>query len=184
MATILRHPSFQGLREDKRTSEVVRDTAVSTAIKEASVQSTEWVSKNRHSGDQTKKRTHAETRRPSGNGKANVVAGITLSHPDKVLYADAGITKLDLAQYYKKIASWMLPYVANRLLSLVRCPEGIAGTCFFQKHPTKGSLESLRHIKVIEKRKAEDYVVIDDLAGLISLVQMSVLEMHLLGISR
>jgi bifunctional non-homologous end joining protein LigD len=112
---------------------------------------------------------------------ATALAGVRLSHPDKVLYPDDGITKLDLARYYEQVSSWMLPHLENRLLSLVRCPAGRGKNCFFQKHPTDGVLDHLRRFKVDEKRKTEEYITVDDLPGLLSLVQMSVLEIHVWG---
>ena len=62
------------------------------------------------------------------------VAGVELSHADRVLYPEQGLTKLDLARYYEAIAPWMLPHVAGRPFSLVRCPEGRQKACFYQKH--------------------------------------------------
>ncbi|HEY1603131.1 MAG TPA: non-homologous end-joining DNA ligase [Pirellulales bacterium] len=111
----------------------------------------------------------------------SVVAGVTLSHPDKILYPEVGITKLDLAEYYEQAAPWMLPHVQNRLLSLVRCPAGSGQKCFFQKHPGEGTSEYLRRFQVKEKRTTEDYLALYDLAGLVSLVQMGALEIHLWG---
>ncbi len=112
------------------------------------------------------------------------VAGVRLSHPDKILYPNDGITKSDLALYYQQVAPWMLPHVANRLLSLVRCPEGSGKPCFFQKHPSQGTSPHLLQTLVKEKTKDEIYLAVKDLAGLVSLVQMGVLEIHIWGSHR
>ncbi|HVT27520.1 MAG TPA: non-homologous end-joining DNA ligase, partial [Lacipirellulaceae bacterium] len=88
------------------------------------------------------------------------------------------ITKRDLAKYYERIADWVLPYIVKRPLTLVRCPEGRASECFFQKHLTGTMPDALHGIKIKEKRETEVYVAINDLAGLIALVQMGVLEIH------
>jgi len=109
------------------------------------------------------------------------VAGVRLSHPDKILYPADGITKLDLAHYYEQVADWMLPLVADRLISLVRCPAGSEQKCFFQKHPGPGAFEDLRRYRVREKSATEEYLVVQKVSDLISLVQMSVLEIHLWG---
>ena len=109
------------------------------------------------------------------------VAGVRLSHPDKILYPADGITKFDLARYYEQVADWMLPLVAGRLISLVRCPAGSEHKCFFQKHPGEGAFENMRRYRVREKTATEDYLVIQNLSDLISLVQMSVLEIHVWG---
>lgn len=110
-----------------------------------------------------------------------IVAGVQLSNPQKLLYPKDGITKLDLAHYYEQVAPWMLPHVENRLLSLVRCPAGSGKPCFFQKHPAEGSLEALRHYDVEESDGEDTYVAVKDLAGLVSLVQLGVLEIHVWG---
>ena len=104
-----------------------------------------------------------------------------LSHPDKILYPDDNITKLDLAHYYEQVADWMLPHVENRLLSLVRCPGGSGQKCFYQKHPGNGTSDDLRRFDVKEKNKVEQHLALYDLPGLVSLVQMGVLEIHIWG---
>jgi bifunctional non-homologous end joining protein LigD len=75
----------------------------------------------------------------------------------------------------------MLPYLADRPLSLLRCPEGQAKTCFFQKHAAAGTPEALRRIEIEEKNETETYLIADDLPGLLSLAQMGVLEIHVWG---
>jgi bifunctional non-homologous end joining protein LigD len=108
-------------------------------------------------------------------------AGVRLTSPDKVLYPEDGITKLELADYYRSVADWMLPHVVGRPLVLVRCPEGHHKECFYQKHPAVGTPETLRQIPVEESGKTEKYVVVDDAAGLISLAQIGALELHAWG---
>ena len=63
-----------------------------------------------------------------------IVAGIRLSHPDRLIYPELGVSKADLARYYERIAGWIVPHVAGRPLTLVHCPDGIAGPCRFLKH--------------------------------------------------
>jgi bifunctional non-homologous end joining protein LigD len=108
-----------------------------------------------------------------------VFEGVELTNPQKLLYPKSGITKLDLARYYQQVAKWMLPHVGNRLLSLVRCPAGSGPACFFQKHPGASHLEHLRYVDV--EGETEEYLALDDLGGLVSLVQLGVLEIHIWG---
>lgn len=108
-------------------------------------------------------------------------AGVRFTSPDKVLYPDDGITKLELAQYYRDVAKWMLPHVKGRPLVLVRCPEGRHKECFFQKHPGIGTPETLRQIPIRESSVTRHYLVADDEAGLISLAQIGALEIHVWG---
>jgi bifunctional non-homologous end joining protein LigD len=108
-------------------------------------------------------------------------AGIRLTSPDKVLYPEQGITKLELANYYGSVADWMLPHMIDRPLVLVRCPEGRGKACFYQKHPTAGSPKTLRQVMIREEGKTEPYVVVDDVKGLMSLAQIAALEIHAWG---
>jgi bifunctional non-homologous end joining protein LigD len=106
------------------------------------------------------------------------VAGVRLSNPGRVLFPEEGLTKQGLAEFYEHIADWVLPHVVDRPLSLVRCPRGRQHTCFFQKHLTESMPDALRGVDIMEKDETTVYVAIDDLQGLISLVQMGVLEIH------
>ena len=115
----------------------------------------------------------------SAPARANAPApsSFNLTHPDRVLWPDTGLTKQGLADYYADIAEWILPHVANRPLSLVRCPSGIEGSCFFQKHAWNGMSKAVQHRAI----DGEDILFIDDLEGLIALVQSGVLEIHAWG---
>ena len=106
---------------------------------------------------------------------------VRLTHPDRVLYPDDGITKRDLANYYIQIADWILPHIADRPVSLVRCPAGISGPCFFQRHPPEGLSADVEQIQIREKNKSGTYLVVHDIRGLISLVQFGALELHVWG---
>jgi bifunctional non-homologous end joining protein LigD len=106
---------------------------------------------------------------------------VRLTHQDKVLYPAVGITKWELAQYLKDVSEWMLPHLRHRPLVIVRCPDGQGGECFYQKHPGVGAPSNLRQIPIKEKQKNENFLIVDDAAGLISLAQMSSLELHVWG---
>jgi bifunctional non-homologous end joining protein LigD len=148
---IVRQSAFLGLREDKSPEEVVRDTASKPAPAVADIR--------------------------ARDGSA-VVEGVRLTNPDRVLYPDTGATKLDLAHYYTAIARWVLPHLVRRPLSLLRCPDGLGSPCFFQKHLGAGLPEAIKRVEIAEKSGTETSLLIEDLAGLLSLVQMSVLELH------
>jgi bifunctional non-homologous end joining protein LigD len=108
-------------------------------------------------------------------------AAYPLSNPDKVLYPELSITKRELLEYYELVAERMLPHVAGRPLTLVRCPEGRTKQCFFQKHPGRGTPEGLRAVPIREKDGKAPYTVIDDEQGLFGLVQLGALEIHTWG---
>lgn len=109
---------------------------------------------------------------------ANEVAGVRLSHPDRVLWPDTGLTKLGLARFYEGIADWIVPHVKGRPLTLVRCPDGIAGKCFYMKHSKVWAPPVLRRVRIKEKKKLGEYLIADSLEAVIGLVQMDVLEIH------
>jgi bifunctional non-homologous end joining protein LigD len=173
----LRHPSFQGLREDKPAKDIVRDDPVLQKSIESSEKAAKVPKRNQTSLSSTRAPLHLKSTVAEGSS----VAGVQISHPDKLLYPEDGITKLDLAHYYEKVADWMLPHVENRLLSLVRCPHGSGQKCFFQRHPGNGTSDALRRFDVQEKNEVEQHLALYDVAGLVALVQMGVLEIHIWG---
>jgi bifunctional non-homologous end joining protein LigD len=113
------------------------------------------------------------------------VAGVTLTHPERVLFPGHDITKGDLAQYYAAVAPRMLPHVVDRPLTLVRCPQGQGKPCFYQKHWSTAIPDGLGSIEIEDDNEKNDeagpYVFVRDVRGLVALVQHGVLEIHLWG---
>src|ERR1043166_2997208 len=107
-----------------------------------------------------------------------MVSGIRITHPDRIVYPDLKIAKVDVARYYERIGDWMVPHVARRPLTLVHCPEGIAAPCRYLRHGKAWGPLALRRVNIREKTKTGEYLVADDLAGIVSLAQMGVLEIH------
>ncbi|MDR6903907.1 DNA ligase D [Rhizobium miluonense] len=103
-------------------------------------------------------------------------SSVSLTHGDRLYWPDEGVTKAGLADYYTEVWRYMGPFVVGRPLALVRCPNGIAGQHFFQKHAWKGMNRNIALAK--DPQDEEPYVSIDDLNGLIGLVQAAVLEIH------
>ena len=104
---------------------------------------------------------------------------VRISHRDRVIFPETGQTKGELADYYARIAPLMLPFAANRVLSLVRCPQGRARKCFFQKHDSGSFGPHVHSIAVREKDGGtEDYLHIADADGLLACVQMGTIEFH------
>jgi len=105
---------------------------------------------------------------------------LAITHPDKVLDAESGMTKRSLAEYYDAIADHLLPHIANRPLSIVRCPSGSDKPCFFQKHVGRGVPDGVKTvvIKNQESGEMEDFLTVNSSEGLVGLAQMSVLEIH------
>jgi len=106
------------------------------------------------------------------------VVGVRISHPDRVIYPDLGISKIQLARYYERIADWIVPHVAGRPLTLVHCPAGIAAPCHILKHAKAWGPRALRRVRIQEKTKVGEYLVADSLEAVISLAQMGIVEIH------
>ena len=104
---------------------------------------------------------------------------IKISNRDRVIFPESGQTKGELADYYAAIAPLMLPWAAGRPVSLVRCPQGRAKKCFFQKHDSGSFGPHVHHVPIVEKDGgAEDYLYVEDAAGILACVQMGTIEFH------
>jgi bifunctional non-homologous end joining protein LigD len=157
----LRHSSFKGVREDKEPTDVRRQGEIEESPEKPA-------------------RQEDQEPRPGlvRSGSVARVAGVRLSHPERILYPGQGVTKRALAEFYQQAAELMLPHLAGRPLTLFRCPRGREEDCFFQKHFAETLPESGRTVPIQEKDEVRDYLVVDDLPGVIGLVQLGVLEFH------
>ncbi|WP_447725913.1 DNA ligase D [Sphingomonas koreensis] len=105
--------------------------------------------------------------------------GVKISSRERIIFPDSGRTKGDLADYYARVAPLMLPFAVNRPVSLVRCPQGRAKKCFFQKHDSGAFGDHVRHVPIREKGGGlEDYIYVEDPDGLLACVQMGTIEFH------
>jgi bifunctional non-homologous end joining protein LigD len=122
------------------------------------------------------KRSKPVARKPAR--AAPVDRAVELTHPDRVYWKDVGVTKQELADYYRDIWDHMAPHVTGRPLALLRCPDGASGQCFFQKH----AHETFNQGHIVRQRsRGEEIIAIEDLDGMIALVQAGVLEVHVWG---
>ena len=160
----IRHPSFKGVREDKAATEVVKES--------------ETMAKTSESRPQT----------------GDTVHGVKLTHPDRIFWPLPKISKRDLVDHYDNVARWMLPYVLNRPVSMVRCPDGVADAaatvgqgggadraCFFHKHAGPDFPGPLGRIPIEESKGTGTYLTITEAGSLTALAQMGVLEIHIWG---
>jgi bifunctional non-homologous end joining protein LigD len=157
---ILRHPSFIGLREDKPASQVVVETP-------------------KHTEDVTEK---TAPKRPKAERSKQASAGdfgVEISSPERVIFPELGLTKKDLADYYATIEPLIMVDAADRPMTLIRCPGGRTGECFFQKHDKGTFGPHVKQIPIEEKDgHFEDYLYFDDIRGLLACVQMGTIEFH------
>ncbi|WP_341272888.1 DNA ligase D [Fluoribacter gormanii] len=149
----LRHPSFKGLRLDKKPEEVFREHKALLEKKSKKMEQVNMEKANTHSFK------------------------IKMTHPDKVVYPEDGITKKDLLNYYESVCEYIMPFIKDRPLSLLRCPENWHD-CFFQRHYIDSTPKVLKSVPIETKNKKEPYVYLNTIEGLLSLVQMNVLEIH------
>jgi bifunctional non-homologous end joining protein LigD len=155
---ILRHPSFIGLREDKAAKDVVKEVAKHLTAKE--------IKPKRSKG---KKAAHASAED----------FGIEISSPERVIFPELGLTKKDLADYYATVEPLIMVDAAKRPMTLIRCPGGRTGECFFQKHDKGTFGPHVKHIPIKESDGAvEEYLYFDDIRGLLASVQMGTVEFH------
>jgi bifunctional non-homologous end joining protein LigD len=161
---LIRQSSFKSLREDKPATEVVRETALTADA--SSLQTN-------HSAKSEVKRADTKV-----DPKRNVALGIT--RPGKVLDEESGMTKQDLAEYYLAVAEQMLPHIADRPLSVLRCPDGIGKQAFFQKHVSAGLPIGVRTVSIVNRKsgKSEEFLTLNSAEGLLGMAQMGVLEIH------
>jgi bifunctional non-homologous end joining protein LigD len=155
---ILRHPSFVALREDKPAKDVVKEVPKHLSAKEA---------KPKRSRSKKTALASAED------------FGIEISSPERVIFPELKLTKKDLADYYAAVEPLIMVDAANRPMTLIRCPGGRTGECFFQKHDKGTFGPHVKHIPIEESNGAvEDYLYFDDIRGLLASVQMGTVEFH------
>jgi len=118
------------------------------------------------------------SRRKLNDPGPSIVAGIRISHPDRLIFPELGFSKIQLARYHEHIGDWIVPHVAIRPLTLVHCPAGIAAPCNYLKHAKAWGPTALRRVKIQEKTKVGEYLVADTIEAVISLAQMGIVEIH------
>ncbi|MGF9756498.1 non-homologous end-joining DNA ligase [Microvirga sp. 0TCS3.31] len=109
------------------------------------------------------------------------VAGVRLTHPERVLWEDQGVTKQELAEFYLDIGDWLLPHLVDRPLTLIRCPGGAEKKCFVQRHSWAGMSDHIHRTTIPDNSGTQEALTVADIQGVIALVQSGVLEMHVWG---
>jgi len=165
----IRHPSFQGLREDKKPQEVVKEKPMrikSSDSRKQKIDSSKLGDPSTKSDQQTPKSERIE------------VLGVSVSHPDRVIFKNTAITKGGLAKYFAAVAPWILKDIADHPITLLRCPEGTAGDCFYQRNPGTGLGPDVKPFRWRHKGKSYEYLYIENEKALIELIQMGAIEIH------
>jgi len=175
---LLRQAAYKGLREDKPPGEVVRETPVDEGRAANQRQMRKSADRKMVQGEAKRSRHSAPVRASGGSGHVEI-ADVHLTHPDRVYWADVGITKEDLAAYYLDVWKLMAPHLVDRPLAIVRCPDGITGECFFQKHIASNIKDS--PLRRVVESKEHDVIAVEKLGDLIELAQFGALEIHVRG---
>lgn len=157
---LLRQASFKGLRTDKNPKEIKKEKS----------EEIEFQSPMKESEDLIDVKTNSI-----------IIEGVKITNPDKVIFDEPEITKVDVIRYYEKVSERMLPYVSHRILTSVRCPKGISAACFYKKHPAQDSKGIITIPVSNSKEEIKDYFYIDSVSGMISEAQMGTLEFHTWG---
>jgi bifunctional non-homologous end joining protein LigD len=162
---LIRQSSFRGLREDKIPQDVTRETAQAKEdCRDCSPSSPD----------------QAAASQPDRKMAGQSLNGVRFTHPGKVIDAQSGVTKLQVAEYYLAVANHLLVHIADRPLSVVRCPDGIGKPCFFQKHTSSGLPAGVRNVSIPNRKtgKEEEFLTVNTPEGLLGLAQLGVLEIH------
>ena len=112
------------------------------------------------------------------------IEGVRFTSPERVLFAEQGVTKRELAEYYVAVADHILPHLAGRPLTLLRCPRGRGEKCFVQRRASEGIPDSVRRVEIPDEEGASTHLEVRSLPGLLALVQLGVLELHTWGSRR
>ena len=163
---LVRQGSLKGVREDKPAKQVVRE-----------VEQMPDAVRTKQAALRQKTPTKAGVAK-SAKSPPPQVAGVTLTHPDRVYWEDVGVTKKMLAEYYVQVWDWMRPHIVGRVLALVRCPDGASGQCFFQKHASAGI--DAKYLKFVPD-DGDKSIAVDNVEGVVALAQAGVLEIHVRG---
>jgi len=170
----LRHPSYKGLREDKRAEQVVREAPAGAPAREQPV-----VQARAHRGRGP--RASVAVLPPADAEKATVELGgreLRLTNLQKVLYPQAGFSKREVIEFYASVAETLLPHLQGRALTVTRWPDGVQGKSFFQKQAPAHRPDWVRTVAVSAAAKTIDYVLAEDLPTLVWLANLAALELH------
>lgn len=178
---LLRQASFKGLRTDVDPENVKRETeSMDGPMPDMTEKTAENPADDEDGGNNRQEEKNGQMHEVSleWRGKSIYVGGVKITNPDRVVFEEPLVKKIDVVQYYAKAAERMLPYTGNRILSVIRCNKGITQTCFFKKHPGAGSKGIVTIPLMNGSGEEKEYFYVKDAAGLIAEAQMGTVEFH------
>ncbi|HEY4316169.1 MAG TPA: DNA ligase D [Herbaspirillum sp.] len=162
----IRHSVFHGLRTDKKPRAITREKPMPVAEAAPAGKSAPAASSSRKAAQAAAPEVHSS------------LAGLKVTHPERVIDAESGLTKIELIRYYALVAPLMMPHLKGRPVSLVRAPDGIGGQLFFQKHFERANMAGVRALPQALDPDHPPYLEVAEPAGLLSAAQMNVVEFH------
>ena len=189
----VRHAVFRGLRSDKKPQAITREKAVKPAVLEKEtkaakpVRATRTTEASKPAKAATTQKTVPRTTGKTATNKTSAAGSsapmalpesLRISHPDRVIDPQSGLTKLDLVTHYASVATLMTPHLKGRPVSLVRAPSGVKGELFFQKHAKADELPGVRLLDPALDPDHDSLLEISGLKGLLSAAQMNTVEFH------
>jgi bifunctional non-homologous end joining protein LigD len=172
---LVRQASFKGLRTDKDPKDVIMEIPQNESTSKKRLQYVKPPENVR-----PRQLPSEESSAPEAKG-SETVRGINITNPAKVIFEEPLIRKIDVVRYYEKVSEHMMPYLANRILAIVRCPKGISEPCFFKKHPNTDNKGIVAKEILNSSGEKEEFFYIESPEGLISEAQMGTLEFHIWG---
>ncbi|MBV7495442.1 DNA ligase D [Pseudomonas sp. PDM24] len=173
----VRHAVFHGLRDDKPAKEITEELPTTVNTSASKTAAAKSAAKNKSAAekpDAADPKTAQSTVAPSQIGLAS--GKVRITHPDRVIDASSGTTKMQLAEYYANVAEWILPQLKDRPVALVRAPDGIAGELFFQKNAERLAIPGI--VTLDKELTGQPVMIINNAKALIGAVQMSTVELH------
>jgi bifunctional non-homologous end joining protein LigD len=175
---IIRHSAFIALRSDKPASEVVHEyPRTPKDIKAPFKPNASKTSASK--SDEPAGKPKAASKRDSKDKIE--VAGVLISHPERVIDKKSGLHKIDLAHFYESISDWILPHLDHRAVALLRCPEGVEGEQFFQKHAERLAIPNIKELDPKLDPGHARLMEIDSVQALVGAAQMGTIELHTWG---
>ncbi len=185
---VLRQPSFKGLRDDKAAADVVLETGGAADGAPEGLAGSDSPRRGPSPASPAPPPAELAVEPPgaplappatsAASSRPVSLHGVKLTHPERRLFTDSALTKLDVARYYEAVAERMLPHVTDRPLTLMRCPHGMAEECFYQRHVGTPVPRHVRSVPIPGMTDPEGFIVVNDLAGVLELLQLGALEFH------
>lgn len=181
---LIRQASFARLREDKNAADLSAAAAGEGKGRGGAGRTSAADAAGRATPSAKSAAKLSAKSRAKAAAKEQGMSEQRITHPERIVFPDVKISKGEVADYYRAVERWLLPELTGRPVSLLRCPDGIGSQCFFHKHHSDGFGPDVHPVRLRESAGQADYVYVEDIQGVLALVQMNTLEFHPWGARR